>query len=332
MKQFIQQRLNPTWYHGHQAKAPFFEGWYYKLISEDEQHRFAIIPAIFINEDKNKNHAFIQVLDGTQNTATYHRFPIEQFNAKDNDFDVWLGNSHFREDCLLLDVEDEQGSFKGELHFQNLTPFPVSWTSPGIMGFFGWFPFMECNHGIVSMNHQIKGSLTINGEVINFDGGLGYIEKDWGKSFPEGYVWMQTNHFDVDETSLFGSIAVIPNFGFKWAGFTMAFYHRQTFYRFASYTGAKVKHLAVTDELVDWVVEDRNYRMAIHAQRAEGGLLLGPERTDMHMRVGETMQAIVELQLVEKQWKRIVFEGTGRNAGLEVVGDIDRLLKTEYKT
>ncbi|MEZ4893124.1 MAG: tocopherol cyclase family protein [Saprospiraceae bacterium] len=37
--------------------------------------------------------------------------------------------------------------------------------------------------------------LTINGEELDFTGGKGYMEKDWGRSFPSAYFWMQTNHF-----------------------------------------------------------------------------------------------------------------------------------------
>ena len=54
---------------------------------------------------------------------------------------------------------------------------------------------MECYHGILSMNHSISGDLIINNKKINFNSGRGYTEKDWGHSFPLGYVWMQSNHF-----------------------------------------------------------------------------------------------------------------------------------------
>jgi hypothetical protein len=31
-------------YHGHGKRPPFFEGWYYKLVSADETQRYAVIP------------------------------------------------------------------------------------------------------------------------------------------------------------------------------------------------------------------------------------------------------------------------------------------------
>ncbi len=73
--------------------------------------------------------------------------------------------------------------FKGEVEFSNQVPWRKKWYSPGIMGPFSFMPFMECYRGILSMDHSIKGSLTIDGEEIDFHNGRGYMEKDWGARF-----------------------------------------------------------------------------------------------------------------------------------------------------
>ena len=150
--------MNPVWYHGHKKKAPFFEGWYYKCISADEQHKWAFIPGIFVNRDADKTHAFIQVLDGVQGTACYHRFPVEDFQAKQQAFDVRIGASRFQLDQIHFDLADEQGSITGELYFKNGQPWHISLTSPGVMGWYGWLPFLECYHGVNSFDHEIEGS------------------------------------------------------------------------------------------------------------------------------------------------------------------------------
>jgi hypothetical protein len=58
MRNFFYTTLRPAMYHGHGKRAPFFEGWYYKLVSVDEQHRYAVIPGVILGED---GHTFIQV-------------------------------------------------------------------------------------------------------------------------------------------------------------------------------------------------------------------------------------------------------------------------------
>jgi hypothetical protein len=50
--------LIPGVYHGLNKKPPFFEGWYYKLISADERNKVAIIPGVILGQDA---HAFAGV-------------------------------------------------------------------------------------------------------------------------------------------------------------------------------------------------------------------------------------------------------------------------------
>jgi hypothetical protein len=78
------------------------------------------------------------------------------------------------------------------------------------MGPYSFAPFMECNHGILSMDHRLSGSLTVDEDTAAYVGGRGYIEKDWGRGFPSGYIWTQSNHFEEEEVSISASVARIP--------------------------------------------------------------------------------------------------------------------------
>ncbi|MPN29068.1 hypothetical protein SDC9_176516 [bioreactor metagenome] len=80
----------------------------------------------------------------------------------------------------------------------------------GIMGWYRFVPFMECYHGVVSLTHNLNGKIYINNEVHNFKDGKGYIEKDWGSSMPSAWIWMQSNHFNENNSSFMLSIANIP--------------------------------------------------------------------------------------------------------------------------
>ena len=219
MPYFFHTTLHPAMYHGHKAKPPFFEGWYFKLIDQSGKWRFAIIPGVILGEDA---HAFIQVLDGVSGLSEYHRYDIQDFHASKQEFHVWIGANEFTQDKISLDIDRMEkqvpgvyqqepsrinlGRIKGELIFSSVTPWPVTMSSPGIMGWYAWVPFMECYHGVVSLDHNIIGELTFDKQKIDFSQGSGYIEKDWGKSFPDAWIWFQTNHFQVAGTSLTGSI------------------------------------------------------------------------------------------------------------------------------
>lgn len=329
MLRFLRNTLHPARYHGRLRgqRPPFFEGWYFKIVDATEQHRYSFIPGIFWS---GRPHAFIQVLDGMAGTAYYHEYPIDMFWAAEDRFDVHLGGSRFNHNgvTLLIDRPDQQ--INGSIQFGGVTPWPVTLTSPGIMGWYAWVPFMECYHGVVSLDHAVYGSLTIDGREIDFTGGRGYIEKDWGRAFPEAWIWFQSNHFGQKGISLTGSIAIIPWTRTAFPGFIIGLWLDEQLYRFATYTGAKIERLLVTDRTIDWVVVDKRYRLEMFVTQgaeSEFGLLKGPDTFEMGKRVAETLSATVRATLTERRGGRVLFEGTGRYAGLEVHEVEARLLK-----
>lgn len=329
MPSYLNRVFYPERYHGHRKRPPFFEGWYYKLIDPTEQHRYAVIPGVFLNADPAKAHAFIQVLDGQMLDghpvrSHYFQFPMSAFRAAEDAFDVQIGPNRFTAEGLKLALEGAPLALQGELSFTGGTPWPVSWRAPGIMGPFGYLEFMECYHGVVSFDHTIHGALRLDGRSMDFTGGRGYIEKDWGQSFPRGWVWMQTNHFPTVGTCLTASIAIIPFKVLTFTGYIVGLWHEQQLYRFTTYSGAKLEKLAISDDHVDWVLAERDHRLEIKAARARGGLLHEPSRAAMHQRVEETLDGTVEVRL-SARGGRTLFHETGRNAGLEVHGEVERL-------
>lgn len=321
MQRHLHRVLTPAMYHGHQARPPFFEGWYFKLISADESHRTAIIPGVILG---GRGHAFIQVLNGNEGTAAYHRFPLDQFWASERAFDIRIGESRFTSTEIVLRAAGDAGSLEGQLHFKDVIPWPVSWRSPGIMGWYAWVPRMECYHGVLGFDHPIEGILRVDRVAVDFGGGRGYIEKDWGQSFPAAWVWFQSNHFEDVGTSLTASVAVIPFLGGAFRGFIVGLWHERKLHRFATYTGAKIDLLDIQPEQVHWRIVDRDRTLEMVVKKATSAPILGPTRVEMGIRVNETLQAIVEARLTTKSGE-VLFEGTGRNAGLEVQGDLERL-------
>jgi tocopherol cyclase len=323
---FPRTTMHPEGYHGHGKRPPFFEGWYYKLIDPTEQHRYAIIPGIYLAPDAGKTHAFVQILNGRTGQVVYHSYPAAEFVCPPAQLDIRLGPNRFTAQSLVLDVAEPGFQMSSELRFPEIHPWPVTVASPGIMGWYAWAPFMECYHGVVSLDHAIQGSLVINGQSVDFTGGRGYTEKDWGRSFPSAWVWMQTNHFPEPGVSLSASVAIIPWIGRSFPGFIVGLWLHGRLFRLATYTGAHLEELTLTDQNVQWAVRDGHHRLEMTAARTTGGLLKAPSTLEMDRRVVESLQAAVTVRLTEWPGGGLVFEGTGRHAGLEVGGDMARLL------
>ncbi|WP_319500332.1 tocopherol cyclase family protein [uncultured Draconibacterium sp.] len=316
----IKALFHPERYHGWRRTQRYFEGWYYKVISADEQQAFAFIPGIAMDE-QGKQHAFIQVLDGKAQTAEYFQFAAEAFSAASGSFSVGVGGNTFTGNSLQLALDD----YSGILQFKNTVPWPNRWYSPGIMGPYTFVPFMECYHGIVSMDHTLEGTLNIGGKTIDFSGGRGYIEKDWGHSFPSAYFWMQSNHFAQEGISFKASVAKIPWLRSSFVGFIAGLYFNGRLFQFTTYNGTKLLRSLADKQQVELLMENKKYRLEVLAQRDHATELASPLSGIMDGRISESMTSKLEITLSDKKSGEVLFRDTGRNAALEVAGKIEEI-------
>ena len=315
---------HPEGFHGKHKTNNFFEGWYIKLVSPDQSQKWAVIPGIFRGLQGSEVHeAFVQVLNGSTGESWYHRFPITEFEAAADRFEVRVGGNEFSPRRIKLDLEQLSGELQITSEFK---PWPVTLASPGIMGWYGLVPMMECFHGIVSFGHSLSGDLQVLGKSESFEHGRGYIEKDWGKNFPAGYLWLHSNHLESDpEASLVSSAAIIPWVGNSFRGFITGFSHSGKLFSWTTYNKAKEIKLEINDKQIEWVLDGPSGRLEIFAERKRGGLLHAPLRDQMHQRVEETMDARIEIQ--HSLSGKVLKAGTMSSGAMEVYGDIDRLLK-----
>lgn len=320
LKKKVQALFNPERYHGWGKTEKYFEGWYYKVLTADEKHAFAFIPGIAM-DNEGKQQAFIQILDGKKLTAEYCKFPAKDFTSQSDTFKTVIADNTFEMEKISLNLPNA----KGELRFKNQVPWPNEWYSPGIMGPFAFIPFMECYHGILSVDHEIQGTLEINNEVINFDGGRGYMEKDWGHSFPSAYIWMQSNHFSKKGVSLKSSVAKIPWMGTSFVGFIAGLYFDNQLIQFTTYNFTKLIRSFVDEKRVELIMQNGKHRLEIVAHRSESTELAAPILGFMDGRISESMTSTVDVKLIHRKSGEILFQDTGRNVGLEAAGALDEI-------
>jgi hypothetical protein len=183
------------------------------------------------------------------------------------------------------------------------------------MGPFSYVPFMECYHGIVSLRHDLTGVLDINGAPVSFDGGTGYAEKDWGRSFPSAWVWLQANLFPLRASFLL-SVADIPSFGRSFRGFFAVLYIENKLHLFATYNGARVERLIQAGGVIEAAVLGRDERLEVRAQPGPAGLLKAPKNGLMDILIEESNDAVLFVRLTDRKGK-VLFEGESPCAGME---------------
>lgn len=186
------------YFYGSNKSGPYFEGWYFKCQTRDGRS-LALIPAFHISENGEQS-ASIQVV--TDKQAWYLDYPASAFTASQDSLSIVIGENCFSDAGLHLNVERDGLSLFGKVEFGLLRMLKSD-----IMGPFRWLANMECAHSVISMRHTLRGHMEINNDVLDLDGGIGYIEADRGSSFPTTYLWTQCLW---DNCSLMLSIATIP--------------------------------------------------------------------------------------------------------------------------
>jgi tocopherol cyclase len=318
---------NSSMFQGNKKTKKYFEGWYFKMVSQDEGSILSVIPGISISEDGSTKHAFIQIIDGKIAETKYINFPIEDFYFSKEDFLIKIGNNVFSKDSIVLDIQRDSLLIIGKVYMKNLAELKSkNKQRQKIMGWYYKVPFMECYHGVVSLNHDLYGEIKTNNRSFRFDGGRGYIEKDWGKSMPSSWIWIQTNSFKNSNSSFMLSIAKIPWLGFSFTGFLGFYYINNEMVRFGTYSRAKVKLEKQEKNNLNLNIYLKDKVLEIQTLKNSSGMLKAPVNGNMNRRISEGIDAELTLKIIDKN-KKMLFIDRSITTGLEVVGNIDELFK-----
>ena len=257
--------------------GPYFAGWYLKHQTR-EGRTLALIPAIH-RDSRGRTSASLQVV--TDREAWWLEYPAEAFRASREGFQVRLGENTFGSSGIRLERPD----LRGAIVYGPLAP-PRS----DIMGPFRHIPGLECVHGVLSMRHGLRGAVTIRGEVWEFDGGMGYLETDRGRSFPKGYLWVQCAWA---EGSMMLAVARVPLGLICFDGCVCALCHQGEEHRFATYRGGRAVYWAAGGA----VVRQGRYRLEVTLPRQTGHCLRAPVDGGMDRTIRECLGGTVRIRL-----------------------------------
>lgn len=316
--------FKPELFQGNLKHKKYFEGWYFKNVSMDLDRVYSFIPGISLNSDNP--HSFIQIINGITGETTYIEYPVSEFKYSKRYFRVQIGESVFTADSMVLNIKSPQINVEGKLSYSGSIKYPSSLFAPGIMGWYSFVPFMECKHGVVSVTHSIDGMISINDNCFDFSGGKGYIEKDWGTSFPESWIWLQSNNFANSDACIMMSIAKIPWLGSYFTGFLGFLYCNNTFYPFSTYQKSAITALNLEKEILTIGFSGKNNKLNITAKLKSSGILLAPKSGQMSRRIKESIDSELEVLLTDLTGS-VIYHDKAFRAGLEVIEGIFTIVK-----
>ena len=307
--------LHPARFQGHGRTRNYFEGWYFKIVVPERKLAYAFIPGISYGAD-GEGHAFLQVLDGVKASSAYHHYTTGEFQPAADHFSLALGPHFFSAQRLRVDLP----GLKIDLELTEHRPWPKRLLAPGVMGWYGFVPRMQCYHGLVSLHHGLRGTIAAGGVEYDAAGGVGYTEKDWGSGFPDAWVWCQSNHLTGTDqpASLMASVASIPWLGSSFTGFLATFLFEGEFHYFTTWARARVQ-TTFQDETgaVRLEFSNRRARLVVSGRPAPGGDLAAPVTgRAMTGKINESLLAELDVEFWRDE--RRVYAGQARWAGLEV--------------
>lgn len=266
-----------------------FEGWYFK--HQKGADTLALIPG------RAESGAFVQLLFA----GGARQFSVPEICVKDGV--IRAGNCRFSRRGCHIDLP----GVKGDIAYGKTLPLRSD-----IMGPFQFLP-MQCRHGVLSMAHSLRGSLIVEREIHNFDGGRGYVEKDSGTSFPRSYLWLQCNDFP-EPLSVMLSIAHIPFGAVSFTGCICALTYRGREYRLATYHGVRI-HASGPEQVR---LSQGKLLLEIDAMPSHGGHeLRAPVRGKMSGVIRESTNAQLHVRLWESG--RLVVDQSSPYAAYEFV-------------
>ena len=248
------------------------------------------------------DHAFIQLI--TNQSSFYFSYPLLAYEPGEI---IKIGDNSFSKNGISVNISEDGVSIFGEIRYTSLTPLRYD-----IIGPFKYLP-MQYGHTITSLHHRLDGNLTIYDENVNFTDGVGYIEGNFGTSFPKSYVWIQCNDFP-EKACIFASIADIPFAGLHFRGCICVVYIDGIEYRMATYLGVKI--LRCDDRMI--VLKQGSLHLEIEIDAGTGHKLMAPQNGKMIREIRERIVCGARFRFVKNG--EVLFDGHSGSASFEHVG------------
>ncbi|SFC72726.1 Tocopherol cyclase [Alkalibacterium subtropicum] len=302
---------------GVNAQAPYFEGWYVKTTDAEQDFSLALIPGMALFSEKE---CFVQynLYYKGKSVSGKITYPVEEFTIVSEPYSVLMPLFVLSEKGVKAHLKDEENDLLIDLNFGDFLPLRQSLFSPSIMGPLEYIR-VPCSHDIVSMRHEVRGTVTVNGEKITLDKGTGYMEKDRGSTFPDRYIWAQSNSFIEDEESALSlAVADIDFNVFDLTGAIAVFHDGIKEHRFASYQGTLCK-VTMDENLEGYTVYLKDYSKSLKVKVSlqHSHELIAPMSEGMDYPIKETMKAEIRVTFQEKNKQPVYL--TSKNGAAEAV-------------
>jgi tocopherol cyclase len=174
---------------------PWFEWWYYKLVLPESGDAFYFIYGVVNPWDtameNPSSRAYVGMGNFAEKAIIEDAYPVSDFSASYRATDVRVQNQHATDESIVGSLVDgDGGQVSWDIQISKRWNFnAMGWAMfvPEITNIF-WYP--------AQADALFTGRINYKGQVYTFENAPGYQDRNWGRSFPEWWVWIVSNHFE----------------------------------------------------------------------------------------------------------------------------------------
>jgi tocopherol cyclase len=334
-------------YHWDGSSDRFFEGWYYRVTIPELEKSFAFMYSLDDPiGDRPQSGGAAQILT-SDDEYLCRTFPnVKKFWATKNDLRLghWGKNNfklqpQFLEPSIFKNAIEQgyqitatinQGSIRDSGNgnyckwLYQIEPI-YRWGNPkrsqqATAGLLSYLPIFEPGWQVLMAHGLATGAIDWNGKIYEFTNAPAYSEKNWGRSFPQKWFWINCNSFsnvsDLALTAVAGKRQVL--WWMESPGL-IGLHYQNKFYEFVPWNSQISWQIQPWGE---WKMQAYNskYYVEILGLTEDGGSLVRvPTKNGLAFRCRDTMKGKLSIELREDTGKTIV-KAYSSLAGLEIGG------------
>lgn len=182
--------------------GPWFEGWYIRVVDSSNHLSFATITTTGTHEKKflmsepypPGYKAFVFAPKNPREAFSVEEFPKQTQLIRPGLVprkELWKASGGSELTLSGLDLRMNESSYRIEISFGQHTPWNpqnVNWGPAGVAGF---LPMLPLQWFVVSTKTEVTYRITKPDGTKIQGQGFAHIEKNWGKTFPQAWMWIQ---------------------------------------------------------------------------------------------------------------------------------------------
>ncbi len=183
-----------TYQFGKKEHKLWYEWWYYKLNIPQTDKSFFFVYGIVNPADVSAQYkgtrAYVQGGDFANKLQAEERFSLNEFKASSLQTYVEINNNVATDKFFRGSITDKKGNpFSWDIKIEHRWAFNAEgWLMGRLITDIEWYP--------AAADARCSGTILSNNTLHKFSDVPCYQDRNWGKTFPDWWAWIVSNHFE----------------------------------------------------------------------------------------------------------------------------------------